>query len=69
MTKITVMLEARDSKPDTILAAVQRCWTAFCAEKLRCDAVSKDGRTVYTLKDLAGNRVRITTEAGNDKGC
>ena len=62
MTKITVILEAKDSKPDTILAAVQRCWTVFCAEKLRCDAVSKDGSTVYTLEDSAGGWVRITTE-------
>jgi hypothetical protein len=46
------------------LAAVQRCWTVFCAEKLRCDAVSKDDSTVYTLKDSAGGQVRITTEAG-----
>jgi hypothetical protein len=41
---------------------VQRCWTVFCAEKLRCDAVSKDGVTTYTLEDSAGGRVRITTE-------
>ena len=62
MTKITVVLEAKDGKPDTILAAVQRCWTVFCAEKLRCDAVSKDGVTTYTLEDSAGGRVQITTE-------
>ena len=64
MTKITIILEVKDGKPDTILAAVQRCWTVFCAEKLRCDAVSKDDSTVYTLKDSAGGRVQITTEAG-----
>ena len=61
MVKILIELEARDSKPDSVLAAIQRCWTVFCQRKLTCDAIYENGITTYSLKDGVGNRVQITT--------